>query len=126
MRRADFADQRGGGVDMVGVDLCGADRDTGARLHRLGDRVAFEPASTRQRDVGEDIGILGHLVHRDRTAAARADPQLLPHSKTSSAASSPLSSMTRALGTTTYTAKTRSPSRPGDTARPGGDGTSRA
>src|SRR3546814_6376141 len=49
MRRADFADQRGGGVDMVGVDLCGADRDTGARLHRLGDRVAFEPASTRQR-----------------------------------------------------------------------------
>src|SRR3546814_8856808 len=84
MRRADFADQRGGGVDMVGVDLCGADRDTGARLHRLGDRVAFEPASTRQRDVGEDIGILGHLVHRDRTDAARADHQYLAHSKTRS------------------------------------------
>src|SRR3546814_1003664 len=32
MRRADFADQRGGGVDMVGVDLCGRSAETTSEL----------------------------------------------------------------------------------------------
>src|SRR3546814_5617178 len=57
MRRAGLADERRSGVDMVGVNFGGPDRDAGARLHRFGDRVAFELAAAGQRDVGEDIGV---------------------------------------------------------------------
>src|SRR3546814_9071468 len=64
-------------------DLCAS--DPVARLHRFGYRVAFELAAAGHRDVGEDIGVrlmnLGHLVHRDRADAARADHQNLAHSK---------------------------------------------
>ncbi len=81
MRRADRADQRRGRVDMIGVDLGGLDRDARAFLHRLGDRVAFELAAAGQRDVGKDVGVHRHLVHRDRTDAARADHQYLAHEK---------------------------------------------
>jgi hypothetical protein len=45
VRRADRPDQGRGGIDMVGVDLGGLDRDAGALLDRFGDRVAFELAA---------------------------------------------------------------------------------